>query len=96
MQALPLWGSARPRSATRRAPTRARPTRADAAWAELAARIKATYAEYYRAADDEQLSTEVRPWRLNRCRRPDMPVALPAVRRNRAQLEQTACAELSP
>ncbi|MFO1226107.1 TolC family protein [Roseateles sp.] len=59
MQALPLWGKRDLKRDAASADARQADARADAAWAELAARIKATYAEYYRAAGNERLSTEV-------------------------------------
>lgn len=59
MQSLPLWGKRDLKREAASADARQADARADAAWVELAARIKATYAEYYRAAGNERLSTEV-------------------------------------
>ena len=46
MQALPLWRSRDLKRDAASADARQADARADAAWAELAARIKATYAEW--------------------------------------------------
>ncbi|MDO9286446.1 MAG: TolC family protein [Aquabacterium sp.] len=59
MQSLPLWGKRDLKRDAASADARQAGARSDAAWAELAARIKATYAEYYRAAGNERLSNEV-------------------------------------
>ena len=59
MQSLPLWGKRDLKRDAASADARQADARSDAAWAELAARIKATYAEYFRAAGNERLSTEV-------------------------------------
>ena len=59
MQSLPLWGKRDLKRDAASADVRQADARTDAAWAELAARIKATYAEYYRAAGNERLSNEV-------------------------------------
>jgi cobalt-zinc-cadmium efflux system outer membrane protein len=59
MQSLPLWGKRDLKRDAATADARQADARSDAAWAELAARIKATYAEYYRAAGNERLSNEV-------------------------------------
>ncbi|MFG5411397.1 TolC family protein [Piscinibacter sakaiensis] len=59
MQSLPLWGKRDLKRDAASADARQADARSEAAWAELAARIKATYAEYYRAAGNERLSTEV-------------------------------------
>jgi cobalt-zinc-cadmium efflux system outer membrane protein len=59
MQSLPLWGKRDLKRDAASADARQADARADAAWSEIAARIKASYAEYYRAAGNERLSTEV-------------------------------------
>jgi outer membrane protein, heavy metal efflux system len=59
MQSLPLGDKRELRRDAASADARQADARTDAAWAELAARIKATYAEYYRAAGNQRLSTEV-------------------------------------
>lgn len=59
MQSLPLWGKRDLKRDAASADARQADARSEAAWAELAARIKATYAEYYRAAGNERLSTKV-------------------------------------
>ena len=66
---------------------------------ELAARIKATYAEYHRAAGNERLSTEVlglgwRGW--NRCRqaRPAAPLGSPDAIRAQPGTDRACALEL--
>ena len=59
MQSLPLWGKRELKRDAASADARQADARSDAAWAELAVRIKATYAEFYRAAGNERLSNEV-------------------------------------
>jgi outer membrane protein TolC len=59
MQMLPLWGKRDLRRDAAAADARQAEARTDATWAELAARIKVVYAEYYRAAGNERLATEV-------------------------------------
>lgn len=59
MQALPLWGKRELKRDAAAADARQADARSDAAWAELAARIKAGYAEYYRAVGNQRLSAEV-------------------------------------
>lgn len=59
MQALPLWGKRGLRRDAAAADVRQAEARTNATWTELAARIKAAYAEYYRAAGNERLTTEV-------------------------------------
>lgn len=59
MQMLPLWGKRDLRRDAAAADARQADARTDAAWAELAARIKVAYAEYYRAAGNERLVGEV-------------------------------------
>jgi len=59
MQSLPLWGKRDVKRDAAAADARQAEARTDASWAELAARIKAAYAEYYRAAGNERLAGEV-------------------------------------
>ena len=59
MQTLPLWGKRELKRDAAAADVRQAEARTNASWAELAARIKAAYAEYYRAAGNERLTTEV-------------------------------------
>jgi outer membrane protein TolC len=59
MQSLPLWGKRDLKRDAAAADVRQAEARTNAAWAELAARIKAGYAEYYRATGNERLTTEV-------------------------------------
>lgn len=59
MQSLPLWGKRDLRRDAAAADARQADARTDATWVELAARIKTTYAEYYRAAGNERLAGEV-------------------------------------
>lgn len=59
MQSLPLWGKRELKRDAAAADVRQAEARTNASWAELAARIKAAYAEYYRAAGTERLTTEV-------------------------------------
>jgi cobalt-zinc-cadmium efflux system outer membrane protein len=59
MQFLPLWGKRELKRDAASADARQADARSGAAWAELAARIKATYAEYFRVAGNEHLSKEV-------------------------------------
>jgi outer membrane protein TolC len=59
MQSLPLWGKRDLRRDAAAADARQAGARADATWTELAARIKASYAEYYRVAGDQRLTGEV-------------------------------------
>ena len=59
MQSLPLWGKRDLRRDAATADAKQADARADATWAELAARIKTAYAEYYRAAGNERLAGEV-------------------------------------
>ena len=59
MQSLPLWGKRELKRDAASADARQADARSDAAWSELSARIKVTYAEYYRAAGNERLSNEV-------------------------------------
>ena len=59
MQSLPLWGKRDLRRDAAAADARQADAKTDATWVELAARIKTTYAEYYRAAGNERLAGEV-------------------------------------
>ncbi len=59
MQPLPLWGKRGLRRDAASADARQAEARSAATWSELAARIKATYAEYYRVAGNERLAAEV-------------------------------------
>jgi outer membrane protein TolC len=59
MQPLPLWGKRDLRRDAAAADARQADARAEATWTELAGRIKATYAEYYRTAGNERLVAEV-------------------------------------
>lgn len=59
MQSLPLWGKRSLKRDAAAADARQADARTDAAWSELAARIKATYAEYYRAVGNEHISRDV-------------------------------------
>ena len=59
MQSLPLWGKRDLRREVAVADAGRAAARTNATWAELASRIKVTYAEYYRAAGKERLAKEV-------------------------------------
>ena len=59
MQTLPGWGKRDLKRDAAAADARQATARIGASWAELASRIKATYAEYYRAAGNERLTREV-------------------------------------
>ena len=59
MQSLPLWGKRELRSDAAAADARQAEARSDATWVELAARIKAAYAEGYRVAGSARLAGEV-------------------------------------
>ena len=59
MQTLPLWGKRELKRDAAAADVRQAEARASATWAELTARIKAAYAEHYRAAGNERLTKEV-------------------------------------
>ena len=59
MQTLPGWGKRELRRDAAAADAKQAAARTDATWAELAARIKAAYAEYYRVAGNERLTREV-------------------------------------
>jgi outer membrane protein TolC len=59
MQTLPLWGKRELRRDAAAADATQAGARTDAAWTELAGRIKGSYAEYYRATGNERLTREV-------------------------------------
>ena len=60
MQSIPAWGKRGLRRESAAADARQAEARAQATtWAELSARIKTTFAEYYRAAGNERLTREV-------------------------------------
>jgi outer membrane protein TolC len=59
MQSVPLWGKRELKRAAAAADAQQAAARTDATWAELAARIKATYAEYYRAVGNVRLANDV-------------------------------------
>jgi cobalt-zinc-cadmium efflux system outer membrane protein len=59
MQSLPLWGKRELKRDAASADARQADAKTDATWVELAARIKTTYAEYYRAVGNERLAGEV-------------------------------------
>ena len=59
MQSLPLWGKRELRHDAAAADAQQAEARTDATWVELAARIKAAYAEYYGAVGNERLAAEV-------------------------------------
>jgi outer membrane protein TolC len=59
MQALPWWGKRDLRREVASADVQQAQARTAAAWTELAMRIKSSYARYYLAAGDEQLTREI-------------------------------------
>ena len=59
MQTLPAWGKRGFRRDAATFDARQAEARSNATWAELAARIKSAYAEYYRAAGNESITREV-------------------------------------
>jgi cobalt-zinc-cadmium efflux system outer membrane protein len=59
MQTLPFFGKRELRRDAAAAEARQAGSRTDAAWLDLAARIKSGYTEYYRAAGNERLTQEV-------------------------------------
>ena len=59
MQTLPFFGKRGLRRDAAAAEARQAGSRTEAAWLDLAARIKSGYAEYYRAAGNERLTREV-------------------------------------
>ena len=59
MQTLPLWGKRDLRRDAAAADAAQAAARSEVTWTELAARIKTSYAEYYRAVGNERLTREV-------------------------------------
>lgn len=59
MQAIPLWGKRELKRDVATADALQADARAGATWSELAARIKAGYAQYYLAAGSERITNEV-------------------------------------
>jgi outer membrane protein TolC len=59
MQTFPLWGKRELKRDAAAADAKQADARTDATWAELAARIKTAYAEYFRAAGNERLAGDV-------------------------------------
>jgi outer membrane protein, heavy metal efflux system len=59
MQNFPAWGKRDLRRAVAESDARQAVSRGEAAWVELAAKIKSAYAEYWRAAGNERLTGEV-------------------------------------
>ena len=59
MQSLPGWGKRDLKRDVAGAEAKQAAARAEATWAELAARVKSTYAEQYRVAGNERLAREV-------------------------------------
>lgn len=59
LQPLPYWGKRELRREVASAEQRQATARAEATWAELAAKIKTAYAQYYLAAGSERLAQEV-------------------------------------
>ncbi len=59
MQSLPAWGKRDLRRDVASADLQLASARADVAWAELAAKIKTSYAQYYLAVGTERLTLEV-------------------------------------
>jgi outer membrane protein TolC len=93
MQGLPLWGKRELKRDAATEEAKQADARSDAAWAELAARIKTAYAEHYRAFGNESLTREVIDLmsRLEQVAQARYAGGL-AVQQDaiRAQLEQTA------
>lgn len=93
MQSLPGWGKRELKRDAAAADAKQADARAAGTWAELSARIKATYAEYFRAAGNERLADEVLGLmsRLEQIAQARYAGGL-AVQQDaiRAQLEQTA------
>ncbi len=93
MQALPGWGKRDLKRDAAAADARQASARTAATWAELAMRIKTTFAEYYRAAGNERLIREVLDLmaRLEQIAQTRYAGGLAAQQDAiRAQLEQTA------
>ena len=93
MQTLPLWGKRDLRRESAAADAAQAAARSEVTWTELAARIKTSYAEYYRAAGNERLTLEVLELlsRLEQIAQARYAGGLvPQQDAIRAQLEQTA------
>ena len=93
MQALPLWGKRELRRDAASADATQAAARSEVTWAELASRIKTSYAEYYRALGNERLTREVLELmaRLEQIAQARYAGGLvPQQDAVRAQLEQTA------
>ncbi|HSC64221.1 MAG TPA: TolC family protein [Caldimonas sp.] len=93
MQGLPLWGKRELRRDAAAADAAQAVARSDVTWSELAARIKTSYAEYYRAIGNERLTAEVLQLlsRLEQIAQARYAGGLvPQQDAIRAQLEQTA------
>jgi outer membrane protein TolC len=93
MQTLPAWGKRGLRRDVAAADSEQASARTAATWAELAARIKTAYAEYYRAFGNERLTREVLDLmsRLEKIAQARYAGGLVAQQDAiRAQLEQTA------
>ena len=93
MQTLPGWGKRDLKRDAAAADARQASARTDATWAELAMRIKTTFAEYYRAAGNQRLIREVLDLmaRLEQVAQARYAGGLAAQQDAiRAQLEQTA------
>jgi cobalt-zinc-cadmium efflux system outer membrane protein len=93
MQSLPGWGKRELKRDGAAADAKQAEARAEGAWSELSARIKIAYAEYFRAAGNERLASEVLALmsRLEQIAQARYAGGL-AVQQDaiRAQLEQTA------
>ncbi len=93
MQSLPGWGKRGLKRDAAAADAKQADARAEGTWSELSVRIKATYAEYFRAAGNERLAGEVLGLmsRLEQIAQARYAGGL-AVQQDaiRAQLEQTA------
>lgn len=93
MQSLPGWGKRELRRDAAMAEAKQATARTDATWAELAARIKTVYVEYYRAVGNERLTREALDLlsHLEQVAQARYAVGLVAQQDAiRAQLEQTA------
>jgi len=93
MQTLPLWGKRDLRRDAAAADATQAAARSEVTWTELAARIKTSYAEYYRAIGNERLTREVLELlsRLEQIAQARYAGGLvPQQDAIRAQLEQTA------
>lgn len=93
MQSFPLWGKRDLRRNAAAADAKQADARTEATWAELSARIKTAYAEYYRAAGDRRLVGEVLDLMVRLEQIAQVRYASGLVGQSdaiRAQLEQTA------